>query len=72
MGDNRDNSADSRDWGFVDSATVTGRAYLIYWSWDHREGIRWGRIGRRLDGWLCSKMRSSCSEGATAGVQAGS
>jgi signal peptidase I len=49
LGDNRDNSVDSRDWGFLDSATVTGRAYLVYWSWDHREGIRWGRIGRRLD-----------------------
>jgi signal peptidase I len=34
MGDNRDNSADSRDWGFLDSAQVKGRAFIIYWSWD--------------------------------------
>jgi signal peptidase I len=34
MGDNRDNSADSRDWGFLDSAKVKGRAFIIYWSWD--------------------------------------
>jgi signal peptidase I len=34
LGDNRDNSADSRDWGFLDSAQVKGRAFIIYWSWD--------------------------------------
>jgi signal peptidase I len=52
LGDNRDNSVDSRDWGFVDSAQVKGRACLIYWSWDRSvplvEGIRWGRIGKAL------------------------
>jgi signal peptidase I len=34
MGDNRDNSADGRDWGFLDSEQVKGRAFIIYWSWD--------------------------------------
>ena len=34
MGDHRDNSADSRDWGFLDSEQVKGRAFIIYWSWD--------------------------------------
>jgi signal peptidase I len=34
MGDNRDNSADSRDWGFLDIEKVKGRAFIIYWSWD--------------------------------------
>jgi signal peptidase I len=37
MGDNRDNSADSRDWGFLDSRQVKGRAFIIYWSWDSSE-----------------------------------
>ncbi len=37
MGDNRDNSADSRDWGFLDSSQVKGRAFIIYWSWDSSE-----------------------------------
>ena len=34
LGDNRDNSADGRDWGFLDSDQVKGRALIIYWSWD--------------------------------------
>lgn len=37
MGDNRDNSADSRDWGFLDGEKVKGRAFIIYWSWDGSE-----------------------------------
>lgn len=33
MGDNRDNSADSRYWGLLDQRLVVGRALLIHWSW---------------------------------------
>jgi signal peptidase I len=34
MGDNRDDSADSRFWGFVPRDKVIGQAFMIYWSWD--------------------------------------
>jgi signal peptidase I len=34
MGDNRDNSADSRFWGFVPMEDVIGKPMLVYWSWD--------------------------------------
>jgi signal peptidase I len=49
MGDNRDNSQDSRSWGFVRREKIKGKAYMIYWSWDgDRHWLRFDRIGRSL------------------------
>lgn len=40
MGDNRDNSSDSRDWGFVPVKNVIGEPLLVYWSYD-APSARW-------------------------------
>lgn len=53
MGDNRDNSYDSRYWGFVDRRVIRGRPLFVYYSFDRDSwralpfltAIRWGRIG---------------------------
>jgi signal peptidase I len=53
MGDNRDNSHDSRFWKFVDISEIKGEAFIVYWSWDSLENlinkVRWSRIGMALD-----------------------
>ena len=49
MGDNRDQSNDSRFWGFVPIRDVKGKAFIIYFSWDPRTfHIRWRRIGKLI------------------------
>jgi signal peptidase I len=53
MGDNRDDSYDSRFWGFADQNDVEGRASVIYFSWNHDGAgalpLRWNRLGKVLD-----------------------
>jgi len=48
LGDNRDDSKDSRYWGFVDKDTIHGKALLIYWSSVNFANIKWERIGTML------------------------
>ena len=53
MGDNRDQSLDSRFWGYVQEHKIKGRAFLVYWSW-HGQGsiqewVRWNRIGKVIE-----------------------
>jgi len=53
MGDNRDNSQDSRYWGFLPASYVKGNALFIYFSLNHDvpvldllESVRWARLLR--------------------------
>ncbi|MBM3908899.1 MAG: signal peptidase I [Gemmatimonadetes bacterium] len=56
LGDNRDNSLDSRYWGFVPDSMVKGRPMLVYFSYSPDSvaplpfltNIRWGRLGTRI------------------------
>lgn len=50
MGDNRDQSYDSRFWGPVPMADIKGLALVIYWSWDGPDRwVRWERLGRLVE-----------------------
>ena len=46
MGDNRDESYDSRFWGPVPIEDIKGLAMVIYWSWGGEHWVRWDRLGR--------------------------
>jgi signal peptidase I len=49
MGDHRDNSRDSRYFGFVRHEAIIGRVFTIYWSWDsERHWLRRGRVGKTI------------------------
>jgi signal peptidase I len=55
MGDNRDNSQDSRYWGFLPKENIKGKALMIYWSFDSSRGglnlftqTRWARLLQQI------------------------
>jgi signal peptidase I len=49
MGDNRDNSEDSRFWGFVPMDHVVGKALMVYFSWDKNSMLpRFRRLFSRI------------------------
>jgi signal peptidase I len=51
MGDNRDNSRDSRSWGFVPRDYIKGRAFMIWWSYDEdRDAYLKTSVADRLEG----------------------
>lgn len=59
MGDNRDNSLDSRYWGFIPEENVVGTPMFVYWSWDEDTpiynifaklaSVRLNRIGKLIE-----------------------
>ncbi len=58
MGDNRDNSADSRYWGYLNRNFVKAKAFILYFSldkdipvWQLPLKIRWNRIGKLIRSW---------------------
>jgi signal peptidase I len=58
MGDNRDNSTDSRYWGFLNRNFIKAKAFILYFSWDKDiplwelpAKIRWNRIGKLIRSW---------------------
>ena len=64
MGDNRDNSTDSRYWGFLNRNFIKAKAFILYFSldnetplWELPLKIRWNRIGKLIRSWDGTQKR---------------
>lgn len=82
MGDNRDNSNDSRGWGTVRLEELKGPAFILYWSWNHEGNMlsffnpvnwftvekRWGRIFQRV---RCEPVVPGTRDGGASAAPAG-
>jgi signal peptidase I len=78
MGDNRDNSNDSRKWGSVHFDDFKGPAFILYWSWDHNGNflaffnpVNWFAIEKRWDR-IFHRVRCGDLEAPEAAGRAGS
>jgi signal peptidase I len=50
MGDNRDDSMDSRFWGFTADEYLRGKAFIVWMSWNGKtDSVRWSRVGRLIN-----------------------
>ncbi len=49
LGDNRDNSRDSRYWGTVPEELLIGKAFTVWMNWDLGNGIDWTRVGTSIE-----------------------
>jgi signal peptidase I len=72
MGDNRQNSSDSRYWGFVPRDTVKGRPLFVYWSYDApTEDLAAWKVSHLVDVGLLSKQDAVGADVLDSAVQDG-
>jgi len=57
MGDNRDNSLDSRFWGFIPEHDVVGTPMMVYWSWQNVDEATSNMVGMQVEYGLFDKLK---------------